>query len=144
MHIQYNGGQLTPQQQQQLQLQQQQQQQQHAQHQAAAAAAAASAAGSDGSGADDDDDDDDDEGGGKKGGGKRKRQMKSPEQLAILEKEFSISPLPNKETRNRISALIGLTPRQVQIWFQNKRSASPLPPHIAFVLFRSLAALFVG
>jgi hypothetical protein len=102
--------------------QQQQQQQQHAQQQQQAAAAAAASA-SDGSGADDDDDDDDD---GDKKGGKRKRQMKSPEQLAILEKEFSISPLPNKETRTRISNLIGLTARQVQIWFQNKRISTPL------------------
>jgi len=47
---------------------------------------------------------------------KRKRQMKTPEQLAILEKEFAISPLPNKETRYRISSIIALTPRQVQIW----------------------------
>jgi len=69
-----------------------------------------------GSGGDSDSEDD-----GKKGG-KRKRQMKSPEQLAVLEREFAISPLPNKETRYRISNLISLTPRQVQIWFQNKRA----------------------
>eukprot|EP00005_Dracoamoeba_jomungandri_P004519 CAMPEP_0174254078 /NCGR_PEP_ID=MMETSP0439-20130205/3418_1 /TAXON_ID=0 /ORGANISM="Stereomyxa ramosa, Strain Chinc5" /LENGTH=774 /DNA_ID=CAMNT_0015335459 /DNA_START=66 /DNA_END=2387 /DNA_ORIENTATION=+ len=53
---------------------------------------------------------------------KRKRVMKSPEQVAILEHEFSLSPLPNKDNRFRISKKVGLTPRQVQIWFQNKRA----------------------
>eukprot|EP00005_Dracoamoeba_jomungandri_P002058 CAMPEP_0174252592 /NCGR_PEP_ID=MMETSP0439-20130205/1995_1 /TAXON_ID=0 /ORGANISM="Stereomyxa ramosa, Strain Chinc5" /LENGTH=549 /DNA_ID=CAMNT_0015333151 /DNA_START=146 /DNA_END=1795 /DNA_ORIENTATION=+ len=51
-----------------------------------------------------------------------KRKRKTPEQLAILEKEFKNNPMPNKELRDHLSAHLGLTSRQVQIWFQNKRA----------------------
>ncbi|KAL6041474.1 SH3 and multiple ankyrin repeat domains protein 1-like isoform X2 [Balamuthia mandrillaris] len=59
----------------------------------------------------------------KKGdGGKRKRQRTTPEQLEVLEKEFSISPTPAREVRHRLSLELMMTPRQVQVWFQNKRA----------------------
>eukprot|EP01087_Luapelamoeba_hula_P000612 TRINITY_DN1045_c0_g1_i1.p1 TRINITY_DN1045_c0_g1~~TRINITY_DN1045_c0_g1_i1.p1 ORF type:complete len:575 (-),score=97.47 TRINITY_DN1045_c0_g1_i1:309-2033(-) len=51
-----------------------------------------------------------------------KRKRKSPEQLAVLESEFEANPMPNKEIREQLSARLGLTSRQVQIWFQNKRA----------------------
>jgi len=51
-----------------------------------------------------------------------KRKRKTPEQLAILEREFDSNPMPNKEVRDQLSSRLGLTSRQVQIWFQNKRA----------------------
>lgn len=51
-----------------------------------------------------------------------KRKRKTPEQLALLEKEFETNPMPNKDVREHLSQNLGLTSRQVQIWFQNKRA----------------------
>lgn len=51
-----------------------------------------------------------------------KRKRKTPEQLAVLEREFDANPMPNKEVRDQLSSRLGLTSRQVQIWFQNKRA----------------------
>lgn len=51
-----------------------------------------------------------------------KRKRKTPEQLAVLEREFEANPMPNKEMRDQLSSHLGLTSRQVQIWFQNKRA----------------------
>jgi hypothetical protein len=53
---------------------------------------------------------------------KTKRKRKTPEQLSILEREFEANPMPNKEVRDHLSSHLGLTSRQVQIWFQNKRA----------------------
>jgi hypothetical protein len=50
----------------------------------------------------------------------RKRQRKSAEQVSVLETQFSINPLPDKALRDRLGVQLGLTTRQVQIWFQNK------------------------
>jgi len=40
----------------------------------------------------------------------------------MLEKEFESNPMPNKDVREYLSQHLGLTSRQVQIWFQNKRA----------------------
>jgi len=53
---------------------------------------------------------------------KTKRKRKTPEQLSILEREFEANPMPNKDVRDHLSQHLGLTSRQVQIWFQNKRA----------------------
>lgn len=53
---------------------------------------------------------------------KSKRKRKTPRQLAILESEFGKNQMPNKEMRERLGQSLGLTSRQVQIWFQNKRA----------------------
>jgi len=51
-----------------------------------------------------------------------KRKRKTPKQLATLESEFSKNPMPNKDVREKLGEILGLTGRQVQIWFQNKRA----------------------
>ncbi|ELR25717.1 homeobox domain containing protein [Acanthamoeba castellanii str. Neff] len=51
-----------------------------------------------------------------------KRRLKTPQQLEILETEYAITRFPNTAKRQAISVATGLTPRGVQIWFQNKRA----------------------
>jgi hypothetical protein len=58
----------------------------------------------------------------------RKRQRKTAEQVSVLEAHFSANPLPDKALRDRLGVQLGLTTRQVQIWFQNK-VPHPTPPH---------------
>mmetsp|Transcript_18020 Transcript_18020/g.30620 ORF Transcript_18020/g.30620 Transcript_18020/m.30620 type:complete len:151 (-) Transcript_18020:121-573(-) len=53
---------------------------------------------------------------------KRKRQRTSPEQLSILENMFKGNRTPDFETRAALSKQLGMTPRRIQIWFQNKRA----------------------
>ena len=53
---------------------------------------------------------------------KRKRQRTSPEQLLILEEIFKGNRTPDFETRDRLSKQLCMTPRRIQIWFQNKRA----------------------
>lgn len=59
----------------------------------------------------------------------RKRQRKTAEQVSVLEAHFSANPLPDKALRDRLGVQLGLTTRQVQIWFQNK-VPHPRPPPI--------------
>lgn len=53
---------------------------------------------------------------------KRKRHRTSPEQLMILEQMFKGNRTPDFETRAKLSKQLGMTPRRIQIWFQNKRA----------------------
>lgn len=57
------------------------------------------------------------------GGGERtiKRSTFTPEQLHVLEEAFGTNPLPNLATRHALAEELGLTPRTVQVWFQNRR-----------------------
>ena len=50
----------------------------------------------------------------------KKRQRASPEQLIVLEDEFTSNPSPNAKMRELISKQIDMTERSVQIWFQNR------------------------
>jgi len=50
-----------------------------------------------------------------------KRCKISREQLAILIKSFDDEPLPNFDQRQGLAKMLGMTPRSVQIWFQNRR-----------------------
>ncbi|CAL1378113.1 unnamed protein product [Linum trigynum] len=82
------------------------------------------------------DDDDDDEGnakGGERGGGGEKMMMKSkkkrkkyhrhtPEQIREMEALFKESPHPDEKQRQQLSKQLGLAPRQVKFWFQNRRT----------------------
>eukprot|EP01088_Endostelium_zonatum_P004263 TRINITY_DN15471_c0_g1_i1.p1 TRINITY_DN15471_c0_g1~~TRINITY_DN15471_c0_g1_i1.p1 ORF type:complete len:350 (-),score=96.41 TRINITY_DN15471_c0_g1_i1:152-1201(-) len=54
--------------------------------------------------------------------GRNKRKRKSPGQLELLETEFAQNPMPNKEVREQLGMVLGLSNRQVQIWFQNRRA----------------------
>ncbi|KAJ2656059.1 Short stature homeobox protein 2 [Coemansia sp. RSA 1200] len=55
---------------------------------------------------------------------KGKRKRASPQQLDVLNKVFASTSFPSTDTRNRLARELGMTPRTVQIWFQNKRQAS--------------------
>ncbi|KAJ9098702.1 hypothetical protein QFC21_004350 [Naganishia friedmannii] len=51
----------------------------------------------------------------------KKRRRTSPEELKILEDAYLVNTLPSSEDRTRLAERTGMTPRAVQIWFQNKR-----------------------
>ncbi|KAJ2745453.1 hypothetical protein GGI20_002160 [Coemansia sp. BCRC 34301] len=55
---------------------------------------------------------------------KGKRKRANAHQLDVLNKVFSKTSFPSTELRNRLARDLGMTPRTVQIWFQNKRQAS--------------------
>jgi len=52
----------------------------------------------------------------------RKRQRTTPEQLEVLEKVYENEKLPNSDLRKELAIQLGMTPRRVQVWFQNKRA----------------------
>lgn len=43
-------------------------------------------------------------------------------QREALEEAFAIDPLPNAEAKTRIAESMGVSPKSVQLWFQNQRS----------------------
>lgn len=51
-----------------------------------------------------------------------KRQRANAQQLEVLRLEYRLCATPDAATRRRISALIDMTERSVQIWFQNTRA----------------------
>uniref|UniRef100_A0A0E0C5V6 Homeobox domain-containing protein n=1 Tax=Oryza meridionalis TaxID=40149 RepID=A0A0E0C5V6_9ORYZ len=81
---------------------------------AAAAAAAAVSAGSTGA----------------SGSGEKtvKRMMKSPYQLEVLEKTYAVEQYPSETLRAELSAKIGLSDRQLQMWFCHRRLKDRKPP----------------
>ncbi|CDH58597.1 predicted protein [Lichtheimia corymbifera JMRC:FSU:9682] len=54
---------------------------------------------------------------------KTKRKRASPSQLAVLNQVFNQTYFPSTELRNELGKQLGMNPRTVQIWFQNKRQA---------------------
>lgn len=68
--------------------------------------------------------------GGDDGGQRRPKRCKiSREQLNILIKSFDDEPLPNFDQRQALAKVLGMTPRSVQIWFQNRRQRlKPMQP----------------
>lgn len=74
---------------------------------------------------------------------KPKRRRASPAQLQILSSVFDqTGGFPSTELRRQLAVQLGLTPRTVQIWFQNKRQSlkkqtqlldSISPPHVRLV-----------
>lgn len=52
---------------------------------------------------------------------KAKRKRASVRQVEILRQAFVQNPFPTSETRRRLAEELGMTPRSVQIWFQNQR-----------------------
>jgi hypothetical protein len=52
----------------------------------------------------------------------KKRQRTSPEQLEILETVYQTEKLPGSDLRKELAVKLKMTPRRVQVWFQNKRA----------------------
>nr|GMC81593.1 homeobox-DDT domain protein RLT1 isoform X2 [Ipomoea batatas] len=52
---------------------------------------------------------------------KPKRQMKTPFQLQTLEKAYAMETYPTEATRAELSDKLGLTDRQLQMWFCHRR-----------------------
>jgi hypothetical protein len=53
---------------------------------------------------------------------KKKRKRTAPDQLKVLEDIFNGHQHPNLLLRNQLAVQLGMTPRSVQIWFQNRRA----------------------
>lgn len=51
-----------------------------------------------------------------------KRQRSSPAQLDVLEEQFLLNPMPSHLTRLELAVRLSMTPRRIQVWFQNKRA----------------------
>lgn len=54
------------------------------------------------------------------------RRRTSRAQLKVLEKSFDENPKPNATTRRLLAQQLDMTPRGVQIWFQNRRAKAKL------------------
>jgi len=54
--------------------------------------------------------------------GNSNRRRVTPEQLAVLEREFECGMIPDLETRQRLANQLGFSERRVQVWFQNRRA----------------------
>jgi len=52
----------------------------------------------------------------------KKRQRTTPEQLEVLEKVYEKEKLPGSDLRKDLALKLKMTPRRVQVWFQNKRA----------------------
>jgi hypothetical protein len=52
---------------------------------------------------------------------KKSRARTSPEQLKHLMALYEITTLPTLQQRQQLGSRVGMTPRAVQVWFQNRR-----------------------
>lgn len=52
---------------------------------------------------------------------KPKRKRASPVQVSILKQYYKKNPFPDTECRHFLACKLNMTPRSVQIWFQNQR-----------------------
>ncbi|KAJ1917498.1 hypothetical protein H4219_003180 [Mycoemilia scoparia] len=52
----------------------------------------------------------------------RKRNRATAEQVAFLENVFAVNRSPNAQLREQMSKNLNMQPRQVQVWFQNRRA----------------------
>ncbi|KXN66073.1 homeobox [Conidiobolus coronatus NRRL 28638] len=50
-----------------------------------------------------------------------RRKRVNTMQLKILNDQFSKNPFPSIEQRSKLSGMLGISPKSIQIWFQNKR-----------------------
>ncbi|KAK4765071.1 hypothetical protein SAY86_026161 [Trapa natans] len=70
----------------------------------------------------DGDQDDDNDGGGKRKKKQKKYHRHTAEQIREMEALFKESPHPDEKQRQQLSKQLGLAPRQVKFWFQNRRT----------------------
>jgi hypothetical protein len=52
----------------------------------------------------------------------RTRKPFDEEQRAILEASFQQEPIPSRQVKQGLAVQLGISPRKVQIWFQNRRA----------------------
>ncbi|KAJ1970225.1 hypothetical protein IWQ62_000052 [Dispira parvispora] len=52
---------------------------------------------------------------------RRTRTVTSPEQTELLMQVLRQTSFPSTEVRERLASMLGMTPRAVQVWFQNQR-----------------------
>jgi hypothetical protein len=52
----------------------------------------------------------------------KRRLRTTPEQLKILEEIYLYEKIPSLALREELAAKLGMTPRRIQVWFQNKRA----------------------
>ncbi|PKI67859.1 hypothetical protein CRG98_011758, partial [Punica granatum] len=71
---------------------------------------------------DPDGDPDDDNDGDKKKKKRKKYHRHTAEQIREMESLFKESPHPDEKQRQQLSKQLGLAPRQVKFWFQNRRT----------------------
>ncbi|CAE6538971.1 unnamed protein product [Rhizoctonia solani] len=50
------------------------------------------------------------------------RRRTSRAQLSVLETEFDTDPKPNADKRRSLASQLNMTPRAIQVWFQNRRA----------------------
>lgn len=55
---------------------------------------------------------------------KAKRKRASPSQLTVLNRVFQSTFFPSTELRIELGKQLSMSPRTVQIWFQNKRQST--------------------
>ncbi|KAG0003526.1 hypothetical protein BGZ80_005784, partial [Entomortierella chlamydospora] len=52
----------------------------------------------------------------------KRRRRTSPGQFKILERSFSDNPKPDASTRRQLAQKLSMSPRGIQVWFQNRRA----------------------
>ncbi|KAL9267503.1 Homeobox-leucine zipper protein HAT3-like protein [Drosera capensis] len=72
------------------------------------------------------DDDDGVAGGGGEGGGERKKLRLTKKQSAVLERTFEEHTTLNTKQKVALAKQLSLRPRQVEVWFQNRRARTKL------------------
>lgn len=53
---------------------------------------------------------------------RKKRSRASPEQLEKLNNAFELNSMPTASNRIELSKEVGMSPRAIQVWFQNRRA----------------------
>ncbi|KAL9260863.1 Homeobox-leucine zipper protein HAT22-like protein [Drosera capensis] len=66
-------------------------------------------------------------------GGNRKKLRLSKEQSALLEESFKIHSTLNPKQKQALAQQLNLRPRQVEVWFQNRR-ARPVQTQISLII----------
>ncbi|PVF98568.1 homeobox-domain-containing protein [Serendipita vermifera] len=61
---------------------------------------------------------------GETAGGKKRRSRATQDQLEILNGVYARTPFPSTVERSELAQRLNMTPRSVQIWFQNKRQGA--------------------
>ena len=54
---------------------------------------------------------------------KPKRKRASPWQISVLQRAYLNNPFPNSPERRYLADRLHMSPRAVQIWFQNRRQS---------------------